>query len=144
MISWIHSFFFARAGQLFLPAIVLASLYFTSVSVSVTHAADLYTTDDYLRGLDDEVSDPAYLVKAREELRETEDRERNQRSTAEIRQALISRYNFETLIRTKYPSSHVVYSKLPTSSRILIYDEFKKTKKLSIAKRMIIENFESQ
>ena len=62
-------------------------------------------------------------------------------NTAEIRKALISRFNFEELIRTKYPQTHVVYSKLPTSARILIYDEFKSTKKLSAAKRLIIKKY---
>ena len=110
---------------------------------SLSQAKDLYTTDDYLKGLSDEISSPEYLEKAKQELRDTEKREQSQtHSSSEIKQALSSLYNFETLIRTKYPSSHAVYSKLPVSSRILIFDNFKNTHKLSTAKRMIIEKYE--
>lgn len=114
-------------------------------SISITHAKDLYTTDDYLQGLSEEVSNPEYLDKAKQELRATEKLEKSQTTTsAEIQKALFSMYNFENLIRTKYPSSHAIYSKLPVSARILIYDNFKSTKKLSAAKRMIIEKYETK
>lgn len=113
--------------------------------ISVSQAKDLYTTDDYLQGLSDEVSNPEYLDKAKQELHATEKLEQSQNSTStEIQNALISMYNFETLMRTKHPSTHAVYSKLPVSARILIYDRFKNTKKLSVAKRMIIEKYETK
>ena len=112
---------------------------------SLSQAKDLYTTDDYLKGLSDEVSSPEYLEKAKQELRETEKREQSQTSTSsEIQKALISMYNFETLLRTKYPSSHTIFSKLPISARIIIFDEFRNTKKLSSAKRIIIEKYETK
>ena len=114
-------------------------------SISASHAKDLYTTDDYLQGLSDEVSNPEYLDKAKQELRATEKLEQGQTTTStEIQNALFSMYNFENLLRTKYPSSHAIYSKLPVSARILIYDNFKATKKLSAAKRMIIEKYETK
>lgn len=123
--------------------IVLAGLCSSMTLFSVSQADDLYTTDDYLKGLSDEASSPEYLEKAKQELRATEQHEQsNAYSAAEVQSALSSMYNFETLIRTKYPSSHAIYSKLPTSARILIYDEFKTTKKLSAAKRLIIEKYE--
>lgn len=112
---------------------------------SLSKAKDLYTTDDYLRGLSDEISSPEYLDKAKQELRETEKREQSQNTSgSEVQKALISMYNFETLIRSKYPSSHEIYSKLPISARIIIFDEFRATKKLSAAKRMIIEKYEAK
>ncbi len=112
---------------------------------SVSQADNLYITDDYLQGLDDEISSPEYLEKAKQELKETEKTEQSHSvNSAEIQKALISLYNFENLLRTKYPSSHSIYSKLPTSARIIIFDKFKTTKKLSIAKRMIIEKYEAK
>jgi len=115
------------------------------ISPSISQAKDLYITNDYLKGLDDEISSPDYIKKAKQELEETEKLEQSQSSTStEIQHALASMYNFETLIRTKYPSSHVVYSKLPVSARILIFNKFKNTKKLSSAKRMIIEKYETK
>jgi len=127
-------------------SIKFSALFYLCIGVtfsSLSQAKDLYTTDDYLQGLSDEVSSPEYLEKAKKELHETEIREQSRTHTSsDIKAALSSMYDFETLIRTKYPSSHAVYSKLPASSRILIFDNFKKTKKLSSAKRMIIEKYE--
>ena len=128
-----------------LQNIALIFIWIFALSISVSQAKDLYTTDDYLQGLSDEVSDPKYLDKAKQELRMTESLEQSQTSTStEIQNALISMYNFESLMRTKHPSTHAVYSKLPVSARILIYDRFKSTKKLSVAKRMIIEKYETK
>lgn len=127
-------------------SIKLSALFCLCISIifsSLSQAKDLYTTDDYLQGLSDEISSPEYLDKAKQELRETEKRELSRsHMSSDIKTALSSMYDFETLIRTKYPSSHAVYSKLPVSSRILIFDNFRTTKKLSTAKRMIIEKYE--
>lgn len=132
-------------GQIFLRSIILVCLSFSVMSPSISQAKDLYITDDYLKGLDDEISSPDYIKKAKQELEETEKLERSQRSTtAEIQQALTSMYSFEKLMRTKYPSSHAIYSKLPVSARILIFNKFRNTKKLSSAKRMIIERHETK
>lgn len=125
--------------------LIIVFLYLSTTIISISHAEKLYITDDYLQGLDDEISSPEYLEKAKQELRETERLEQTQSvNSAEIQKALISLYNFETLLRTKYPSSHSVYSKLPTSARIIIFDKFKSTKKLSAAKRMIIDKYEAK
>jgi hypothetical protein len=108
-------------------------------------AKDLYITDDYLKGLDNEISSPDYIKKAKQELEEAEKLEQSQSSTpAEIQKALISMYNFENLIRTKYPSSHAIYYKLPVSTQIIIFDKFRSTKKLSLTTRMIIEIYETK
>jgi len=127
-------------------SIKFSALFYLCIGVTfspLSQAQDLYTTDDYLKGLSDEVSSPEYLKKAKKELRETEIHEQSRtQMSSEIKAALSSMYDFESLIRTKYPSSHAVYSKLPASSRILIFDNFKTTKKLSTAKRMIIEKYE--
>ena len=124
----------------------LSTLFYLCIGIifsSLSQAEDLYTTDDYLQGLSDEVSSPEYLDKAKQELRETEKREQSRsHMSSDIKTALSSMYDFETLIRTKYPSSHAIYSKLPASSRVLIFDNFRTTKKLSSAKRMIIEKYE--
>ena len=124
----------------------LSTLFYLCIGIifsSLSQAEDLYTTDDYLKGLSDEVSSPEYLDKAKQELRETEKREQSRsHMSSDIKTALSSMYDFETLIRTKYPSSHAIYSKLPASSRVLIFDNFRTTKKLSSAKRMIIEKYE--
>ncbi len=124
----------------FISSIILFAIF----SIS-PQADELYITDDYLQGLNDEISDPEYLTNARKELRETEAREKAKTTNKkEIEKALISMYNFEVLLREKYPSTHNVYSRLPVSARILIFDKFKKTRKLSAAKRMIIEKYESK
>ena len=120
-------------------------LYLGAALLSTTYAKELYITDDYLQGLDDEISSPEYLDKAKQELKETERSEKSRTvNSAEIEKALISLYNFEDLLRTKYPSNYSVYSKLPTSSRIIIFDKFKTTKRLSDAKRLIIQQYEAQ
>ena len=137
-----HNF---KSKLTYLWGIAFTCLSVSLMSISTAQAQDLYTTDDYLRGLSDEISDPEYIKDAKQDLLDTEKREKSQGSnSAEIREALLSMYNFETLIRTKYPKTHVVYSKLPTSARILIYDEFKSTKKLSTAKRMIIDKYKAK
>ncbi len=142
MIFWTHKFTSAKKERFYLQGIIFILFYISASLISISQAKDLYITDDYLQGLSDEVNSPDYVEKAKQELLETEKREQSQTSnSAEIQKALISMYNFEALIRTKYPSSHAIYSKLPTSARILIFDEFTKTKKLSTAKRIIIEKY---
>ena len=132
-------------GKICLRSILLVCLFLSIALPSISQAKDLYITDDYLKGLDDEISSPDYIEKAKQELLESEKLEQSQTfSASDIQDALTSMYRFETLIRTKYPSSHNVYSSLPVSARILIFDEFKKTKKLSAAKRMIIEKYETK
>ncbi len=123
---------------------IIAACLCTAV-MATSQAKDLYITDDYLQGLDDEVSSPEYLDEARKELRETEQRERSQSTTsAEIIKALTSMYNFESLLSKKYPSSYAIFSKLPISTQISIYDQFKQTKKLSTAKRLIINKYQAR
>lgn len=141
MSFWIHRSTWSR---IFLLSIALISLYISAATISTVQAESLYITPDYLQGLDAEVDDPQYLEAARKDLRDSETLEQSQTSSpAEVNKALISRFNFEELLRTKHPSSYDVYTKLSTSARILIYEEFKKTEKLSIAKRLIIERYES-
>lgn len=137
---WTHDC--GHKGQARLQIATLIFLFLGSAFISLSHAEDLYTTDDYLQGLDDEISSVDYVKKAKEELAETEKLELSQASTpAEINEALVSMFKFDALIRTEYPSTHDLYSKLEISKRILIYSEFKKTKKLSAAKRMIIKMY---
>jgi len=125
--------------------LIVVFLYLSASTISISHAEKLYITDDYLQGLNDEISSPEYLEEAKKELQETERLEQSQTiNSAEIQKASVSMYNFEDLLRKKHSSSHSVYSKLPTSSRIIIFDRFKKTKKLSAAKRMIIEKYEAK
>ncbi|MCW8899733.1 MAG: hypothetical protein OQK75_14320 [Gammaproteobacteria bacterium] len=121
-----------------LQAVFLTCLYLSAVSVSPTYA-DLYITDDYLKGLDAEVEDTELSPET------NKDSTAAQATTpADINKATESRFNFETLLRTKHPTSYVVYTKLSTSDRILIYDKFKDTKNVSTAKQMIINKFESR
>ena len=130
--------------QVYIQSTILF-LIISSTLISNSQAEELYTTDDYLKGLSDEISSPEYLDKAKQELLKSEQLEQSQAvSPSSIQDALASMYNFETLLRTKFPSSHSVYSKLPVSARIIIYDEFKSTKKLSSAKRMIIKKYEKK
>lgn len=119
-----------------LRSIALLCLLFAYASLSFVHAEELYTTDSYLQGLDAEVDD--------EYTRDTNKSDEGSQATnsADIRKALESRFNFETLLRTKHNTSYVIYTKLSTSDRILVYENFKNTKKLSAVKRMIIEKFE--
>ena len=119
-----------------LRSTALICLLFACTSLSFVHAEDLYTTDSYLEGLDAEVDD--------EYTRDINKSDEGSQATspADIRKALESRFNFEELLRIKHNTSYVIYTKLSTSDRILIFEKFKNTKKLSAAKRMIIDKFE--
>lgn len=119
-----------------LRSIALVCLLFTGTSLSFVHAEDLYTTDSYLEGLDAEVDD--------EYSRDTNKSDEGSQATspADIRKALESKFNFEKLLRTKHNTSYVIYTKLSTGDRVLIFERFKNTKKLSAAKRMIIDKSE--
>jgi len=126
------------------PKTIITTCLCTAV-ISISQAKDLYITDDYLQGLDDEISSPEYLEQAKKELRETEQREQSQSTTSvEIIKALTSMYSFESLLRKKYPSSYAIFSSLPVSEQIVIYDQFKQTKKLSTAKRLIINKYQAR
>ncbi len=107
----------------------------------VSSAADkLEITDEYLRGLSEEISSPEYVTQAKEELRKTEKLEQSQNAlTTQINQALVNIESFETLLKSEYPASYKIYSELSTNSRITVFRRFNQTKKLSIAKRLIIE-----
>ena len=105
--------------------------------LSLTYAsfahAELYITDDYLKGLDAEVEavEPQYPSGE------------SQKTTAEdIKTATQSRFNFESLLQKKHKTSFVLYNKLSTSERILIYDAFKESKNINKTKQMIINKFE--
>lgn len=117
-------------------SIAIVCFLFAGTSLSFVHAEDLYTTDSYLQGLDAEVDD--------EYARDTNTSDEGSQATnpADIRKALESRFNFETLLRTKHNTSYVIYTKLSTGDRVLVFERFKNTKKLSAAKRMIIDKFE--
>ena len=124
------------SARISMQILVLLCVYLSAASVSTTHA-ELYITDDYLQGLDAEADD--------EPLQDTNTATNSQAtSAADILKALESRFEFETLLRTKHPTSYAVYNKLSTSDRILIFEGFKETKKLALAKRMIIKRFESR
>jgi hypothetical protein len=112
---------------------------FTCLFISFTSVsqADLYITDDYLKGLDAEVEDI-------EETRSTNNPADQTLTVADIEKATQSRFNFESLLRTRYQTSFVIYSKLSTSDRILIYDQFKTSKNIARAKQMIINKFEKR
>lgn len=103
---------------------------------SVSHA-DRYITDDYLQGLNAEVEEI-------EEARSTNNPADQTITAADIEKATQSRFNFESLLRTRYQTSFVIYSKLSTSDRILIYDQFKTSKNIARAKQMIINKFEKR
>ncbi|MDH5599751.1 MAG: hypothetical protein OEY78_00475 [Gammaproteobacteria bacterium] len=114
---------------------VFAFLYLSIASL--THA-DLYITDDYLKGLDAE-------LKNAEKEQATSNTTENQKTTAaDINKAVQSRFNFENLLRTKHQTSFVLYTKLSTSDRILIYEQFKSSKNIAQAKQTIIKKFESR
>ena len=123
------SFVFLRAQLL-----VFACLYFSVTSLSF---ADLYITDDYLKGLESE-------VESVEQPSTNNTATDNKTTAADLKKAAQSRFNFENLLRTKHQASFVIYTKLSTSNRILIFDQFKSSKNLSQTKQMIIEKFESR
>ena len=123
------SFVVTRAQRLLLTCLFLS---FASAS-----QADLYITDDYLKGLDAEVGEI-------EEARSTNNPADQTITAADINKAMQSRFNFESLLRTRYQTSFVIYTKLSTSDRILIYDQFKTSKNIAQAKQMIINKFESR
>ena len=112
--------------------LALAALFFAHASLS---HAELYITDDYLKGLDAEVEsvEPQYPSG-----------ESQKTTAADIKTATQSRFNFESLLRKKHKTSFVLYNKLTTSERVLIYDAFKESKDINKAKQMIINKFESR
>lgn len=143
MINWTQGC--EHKGRSFLQYVVLTCIYFSSALLTLSDADNTIITDDYLQSLSEEVASPEYLNKAKQEMLDSAEREKsNTFSVTEINNALTSMYHFETLLRKKYPSSHEVYSTLSLSARILIFDKFKHEKKLSAAKRMIIERYETK
>ena len=108
---------------------------------SMSFAADkLQITDEYLQGLSDEISSPEYVDQAKEGLRKTETIEETRaRPTTQFTQAMIDIDSFETLLKTEHPASYKIYSELPGKSRISVFTRFNRTKKLSSAKRLIID-----
>jgi hypothetical protein len=141
MIFGTHGCGFNKRTALLKTALIFVLLSNTLIS----QAKESYTTDDYLKDLSDEVSSADYIKKAKQELVATEKREQSKKTrSADIQKAMLSMYNFDALIRTQYPSTHDLYSKLSINARIFIYKEFKKTKKLSTAKRMIIEKYKKK
>lgn len=131
--GWILKMHFEKYYFALLPIslrnLTLVCLLFAGTSLSFVHAEDLYTTDSYLEGLDAEVDD--------EYSRDTNKSDEGSQATspADISKALESKFNFEELLRTKHNTSYVIYTKLSTSDRILIFEKFKNTKKLSTAKK---------
>lgn len=118
---------------------LLLSCGITSASVSL--AADkLQITDEYMQGLSDEISSPEYVGQAKEELRQSESAEKTQaKPTAQLTQAMIDIDSFEILLKTEYPASFKIYSELPNKSQVAVFSQFNSTKKLSAAKRLIID-----
>lgn len=118
---------------------LLLSCGITSASVSL--AADkLKITDEYLQGLSEEISSPEYLDQAKEELRQTETAEKTQaQPTTQVSRAMVDIDAFEELLKTEHPASYKIYSELPGKSRVSVFTRFNKTKKLSAAKRLIID-----
>jgi hypothetical protein len=110
-------------------------------SANLSIAADkLQITDEYLQGLSDEISSPEYLDQAKEELRKTETAEETQaKPTTQLTQAMVDIDSFETLLKTEFPASYKIYSELPGKSRVSVFTRFNTTKKLSSAKRLIID-----
>lgn len=107
----------------------------------VSSAADnLEITDEYLQGLSEEISSPEYVTQAKEELRKTEKREQTQSApNTQVTRALVDIDSFEALLKTEHPASYKIYSELPTNSRMSVFTRFNRTKKLSTAKRLIID-----
>lgn len=110
-------------------------------SITVSSAADkLEITDEYLQGLSEEISSPEYVTQAKEELRKTEALEKTlDAPTTQVTQALVDIDSFETLLKSEHPASYKIYSELTADSRVAVFTRFNQTKKLSSAKRLIID-----
>lgn len=136
-------FQFFRSGIVRNRAYLASSfLLFCSLSATnVSFAADrLEITDKYLQGLSDEISSPEYVTQAKEELRQTEKRELTLHApSTKLTQALTSIESFERLMKTEHPASYKIYSELSTPLRKSVFIRFSETKKLSMAKRLIID-----
>lgn len=102
----------------------------------------LEITDDYLKGLSEEISKPEYVTKAKAELRETEKLEQSQsQPNPKVKRALGDQITFESLLQTEYPASYQIYSELSIKSRLVVFKNFRSSKRLSAAKRMIIDMY---
>lgn len=136
-------FQFIRSGML-RNRTYLASSFLLCCSITaanVSFAADrLEITDEYLQGLSEEISSPEYVTQAKEELRQTEKQELAlDAPSAKITRALTNIKSFESLMKSEYPASYKIYSELTTTSRKSVFVRFYQTKKLSMAKRLIID-----
>lgn len=121
---------------------ILFCLYSGITIFSISQAEDLYITDDYLKGLSEEVESPEYLTKAKDELKETEKLEQSQaKPSSQVIAATVDLDSFEKLLKTKYPSSYFIYTKLTAKSRLIVFKKFQTSKKLSVAKREIIGTY---
>ncbi|VAW99863.1 hypothetical protein MNBD_GAMMA21-2386 [hydrothermal vent metagenome] len=124
-------------GWLYLPIVCLGLLFLSDVQ-----ADNLEITDDYLQGLSDEIESPDYVLQANQEISQTKKRE-NKRVALDpkTKKALTSVDAFETILRTEFPASYSIYTKLTTSTRLNVFTHFRETKKLSAAKRMILDMY---
>lgn len=130
--------FFAR-NRVYLAYSLLLFCGVTAAHVS-SAADNLEITDEYLQGLSDEISSPEYVTQAKEELRKTEQLEQSQNvPSTQVSQALVDIDSFETLMKSEHPASYKIYSELPNNSKVSVFTRFNQTKKLSAAKRLIID-----
>ncbi len=132
----------AFVQKLTLNCFLILLVAFIVVWPSIVQAQDLDITDEYLQSLDEEISGPEYLSKAKRELIETENREAIEKklSTKAV-SALDSLAAFENLLKTEYLASHNIYLRLSSRIQVAVFIKYKKTKKLSSAKRMIINSY---
>lgn len=111
-------------------------------SIFIQPNAMAESTDEYLKGLDEEVSSPEYLSKAKRELLESEEQEkRHKQLSPDAKQGLQSITSFEQLLKTEFPASHNIYTQLSKIAQKNIFKHFQKTKLLSSTKRMIIKEY---
>lgn len=121
------------------------AFYFGMLMVPVALAGNLDVTDEYLKGLSEEVNSPEYVSKARQELQVSESHEKTHNEPVpEVQSALKDVDKFETLLKTQYPASFHIYSTFSTGTRVAVFNDFQKTQKLSSAKRMIIDQYLSK
>jgi hypothetical protein len=96
--------------------------------------------DTYLREIQAEAKKLSPLDRAREEIRESEAREKSAAGHAGAR-TTADLGTFEKQLNADAPASYSLYNRLQFEQKMAVYEEYRKNGKLSDAKRRIIDIF---
>lgn len=116
---------------------VALALGLTGATVTWHAAGD----DDYTRAIREEGNKLEFLNRAKEEIKQSEQKEKqaSQSASAPPAQSFKDITDFEKALYKDAPASYSLYSKLPAEKRTVIYALYQKEGKMSVAKRKIVD-----